>query len=136
MYTIAWWLPFTKEKRTYQFQIVSKFAEIKIFRIILSPSLNSTTADLILTVLNQRLQWLIINWVQIWCNECNMNMYFKFGSVISFFLYCYILYYYAQLLTYLITVLTGIKGFSYQVHNFFIVRLVFPLHILCNLNAS
>jgi hypothetical protein len=25
---------------------------------------------------------------------------------------------------YLITVLTGIKGFSYQVHNFFIVRLV------------
>jgi len=32
---------------------VSKFAEIKIFPIILVPSLNSTIVDLILTVLNQ-----------------------------------------------------------------------------------
>lgn len=71
MYTIAWWLPFTKEKSTYQFQIVSKFAEIKIYHIILSPSLNWTIADLILTVLNQR--WLIINRVQIWL-ICNMNI--------------------------------------------------------------
>ena len=105
-----------------------KFAEIKILPVILVPSLNSTIVDLILTVLNQ------IAMVDYQSGPDLNGMYILNLELLRPF--SFTTTYYTITHNYLITVLTGIKGFSYQVQNFFIVRLVFSLHILCkNLNA-